>query len=123
MPTVRSHDTTHDVPAGTRLVHALEAMGTGVGHRCGGKARCTTCRVTFASGEPDAMTVAEADKLRDQGLLGEVRLACQILVEQDMEVTPLMTVEGEGWPDPGPTPTDDVEPEPTWTTREAARND
>jgi len=40
-----------------------------------------------------------------------------------MTVTPVMTLESEGWSDTGPTPADEVEPEPTWTTREAALGD
>ena len=48
---------------GERLVLALERGGVDVLHRCGGVARCTTCRVSFEEGEPDAMTAAEFDKL------------------------------------------------------------
>ncbi len=120
MPTVSSLGRTAEVDVGTRLVVALESMGIEVGHRCGGKARCTTCRVTFEAGEPAKMTRAEVDKLRDSGLLGSTRLSCQILVDDDMAVTPLMTMETEGWTDPGPPPRARIEPYPTWTTREAA---
>lgn len=101
---------------GTRLVHAIEGCGVDIGHRCGGNARCTTCRVRFAEGEPEAMTRAEYDKLRERGLLGEVRLSCQILVTHDMAVTPLMRVEEMGWTDPGPPPARQITPEPDWLT-------
>lgn len=63
---------------GERLVLALERGGVDVLHRCGGVARCTTCRVSFEEGEPDAMTAAEFDKLTEKGLLGQARLSCQI---------------------------------------------
>jgi ferredoxin len=70
---------TFDVPAGKRLVLALEdEAGQDQLHACGGNARCTTCRVEFVAGEPAAMTVAEKTVLAAKGLSG-VRLSCQIL--------------------------------------------
>ena len=38
--------------AGTKLVLAIENSGYDISHRCGGEARCTTCRVQFHSEEP-----------------------------------------------------------------------
>ena len=55
-----------EVPQGTRLVNALEDHGGEPLHRCGGYARCTTCRVEFLTGEPDTMTEAEQKKLENQ---------------------------------------------------------
>ena len=46
------------VTAGTRLVNAIEDAGVDILHRCGGHAKCTTCRVDFLDGEPDQMTQA-----------------------------------------------------------------
>ena len=123
MPTLTVDDVSKEFPDGTRLVLALEALGIDVGHRCGGKARCTTCRVEFEDGEPEAMTVAEADKLRDKGLDGQARLSCQILLDRDMTVRPVMTQQSEGWADTGPAPAEAIEPAPTWTTREAVASD
>ncbi len=98
-----------------RLVNAIEDMGIHIGHRCGGIARCTTCRVTFIAGEPDTMTEAEYQKLSERGLLGQYRLSCQILCTHDMEVEPVMTLENqEGWSDTGPRPADTVEPAAEW---------
>ena len=69
----------YQVPEGTRLVLALEQeVGIDQLHACGGKARCTTCRVEFVDGEPSRMTVAERDVLTARGLSG-IRLSCQIL--------------------------------------------
>lgn len=123
MPTLTVADVAREFPEGTRLVRAIEALGVEIGHRCGGKARCTTCRVTFDAGEPEAMTEAEAAKLDEKGLAGDTRLSCQIVLDRDMTVTPIMTRGSEGWSDTGPTPADEIEPEPTWTTREAALGD
>jgi ferredoxin len=117
MPKLTVHGETSNYEEGQRLVLAIEDMGIEIGHRCGGKARCTTCRVEFVSGEPAEMTKAEFDKLSAANLLGQVRLSCQIVLNQDMEVKPLMTKETEGWPDTGPVPNEQVEPEATWLSR------
>lgn len=108
---------TFDVAEGKRLVLALtEDAGVDQLHACGGNCRCTTCRVEFVSGEPQKMTVAEKEKLAERGLSG-VRLSCQILVEDDMEVRAISRLEGSGRPDPGPKPEPDIHPEPEWTTK------
>ncbi|MFQ5571417.1 MAG: 2Fe-2S iron-sulfur cluster-binding protein [Rhodothermales bacterium] len=109
----------YEVESGHRLVLAIERCGVDIGHRCGGYARCTTCRVRFDDGEPQKMTRAEYDKLAERGLLGEVRLSCQLVVEGDMTVEPLMRVAEMGWSDPGPPPASTVTPEATWLEREA----
>jgi len=109
---------TFEVEDGTRLVRAIEDAGVDIGHRCGGHASCTTCRVEFDDGEPDVMTKAEHDKLGDINQLGAMRLSCQIVVDRDMTVKPLMTVEEQGWDDAGPEPTIVVEPEPEWFPKE-----
>lgn len=105
---------TFEVEDGTRLVHAIEDAGVDIGHRCGGQAQCTTCRVQFEEGEPNVMTEAEYEKLNDINQYGSLRLSCQIVVDRDMTVEPLMTVEEQGWDDPGPEPTITVEPATEW---------
>jgi ferredoxin len=120
MPTLTVGEASQEFPEGTRLVQAIEALGVDVGHRCGGKARCTTCRVVFEEGEPEAITEAEAAKLSEKGLAGEARLSCQIVLDRDMTVRPVMTLQSEGWSDTGPATADAIEPAPTWTTREEA---
>ncbi len=92
---------TFEVPAGKRLVLAMrEEAGTDQLHACGGNARCTTCRVEFVSGEPDAMNKAEKDLLAARNLSG-VRLSCQILCNNDMEVKLISRLEGSGRKDCG----------------------
>lgn len=113
MPKLTVNGKTAEVSANKRLVLAIKELGVNIGHRCGGKARCTTCRVEFVAGEPDRMTQAEYDKLSEKELLGKVRLSCQMLCEHDMEVQPVMTLETvEGWTDTGPMPAETIEPEP-----------
>lgn len=114
MPKVTVDGHTGEFTAETRLVNAIRTAGVAIGHRCGGFARCTTCRVTFTAGEPQVMTSAEFSKLHDAGLYGQYRLACQILCEQDMEVTASMTQQSQGWTDTGPEPAPTVQPEAVW---------
>lgn len=90
------------VETGKKLVLTLEDGGVDVSHRCGGQARCTTCRVKFNSEEPP-MGDAEHDCLLEDGVLGEFRLSCQIRVDRDMDVTVLMRASEQEW-EPGPTP-------------------
>lgn len=110
---------TFEVEEGTRLVRAIEGCGVNLGHRCGGQAKCTTCRVQFHEGEPGVMTEAEHDKLTDIDQFGEMRLSCQIVVDRDMTVEPLMTVEDQGWDDAGPEPAITVEPAAEWAPIES----
>lgn len=115
MPKLTVAGQTAEWPADKRLVNAIEDMGVNIGHRCGGNARCTTCRVTFVAGEPDTMTAAEHAKLAERGLLGQYRLACQLTCSNDMEVVPEMTLENqEGWTDTGPRTDDAVQPAAEW---------
>jgi ferredoxin len=117
MPKLTVNGKTAEFDKDKRLVLAIEEMGVEIGHRCGGNARCTTCRVSFVSGEPAEMTRAEFEKLVERELLGQVRLSCQLTVVQDMEVRALRTKESEGWPDTGPRPEDEVVPEARWSPR------
>lgn len=107
-----------EVAAKTRLVKAIMQQGVDILHRCGGNARCTTCRVEFVAGEPDQMTKAERDKLIERELLGKARLSCQILCSHDMEVRPLMRLaDNPSMTDAGPDPEVQITPEPVWVTK------
>lgn len=90
---------TFEVPTGTKLVKALEDNGVDVSHRCGGNARCTTCRVAILAGDPP-MGDTEKDCLVEDGVLGEFRLSCQIRVQEDLHVQVLMRASDQGW-EPG----------------------
>ncbi|MEE3138823.1 MAG: 2Fe-2S iron-sulfur cluster-binding protein [Acidobacteriota bacterium] len=106
-----------DVADGRRLVVAMEQdAGVDVLHACGGGGRCTTCRVEFISGEPEQMTQAEQERLSQRNLTG-VRLSCQIRCDQDMTLRAVSRLEGSGRADPGPTPSEDIDPPPTWVGR------
>ena len=101
---------TFDVPDQKRPVLALEQDAKiDQLHACGGRARCTTCRVEFVSGEPPASTKAEQTVLAAKGLTG-VRLSCQILCDHDMTVRAISRLAGSGRADAGPTPQPTIEP-------------
>ncbi len=109
---------TFDVPDGKRLVLAIEEdAGVDILHRCGSYAKCTTCRVQYLQGEPQKMTKAELEVLRNRNLLGQVRLSCQALCDHDMKVRVLMTVSSSGLDEPGPHPEERITPEPEWVDK------
>ena len=46
---------TFEAEPGKRLVLAIEDAGIDILHRCGGNARCTTCRVEIRGGDPGSL--------------------------------------------------------------------
>lgn len=85
--TLEGIDTVVEAQEGRRLVLAVEDAGIDILHRCGGNARCATCRVEILDGEPSPITPAEQLRLeRVVGRAPESRLACQIQVRDDLTV-------------------------------------
>ncbi|MGC4004029.1 MAG: 2Fe-2S iron-sulfur cluster-binding protein [Pirellulales bacterium] len=109
MPTLTVENVgSFEVPQGKRLVLALtDEAGIDQLHACGGNARCTTCRVSFITGEPETMTAAEQACLTARGLSG-VRLSCQITCEHDMTVAANSRFAGSGRKDSGARPADEI---------------
>ena len=105
---------TFEASSDTRLVLAIKDSGIEILHRCGGYAKCTTCRVEFVEGEPEKYTQAEKTRLQEDpnNLFGKVRLSCQILCDHDMAVKPLMTMQNSDVDNPGRRPEDHITPEP-----------
>tara|TARA_B100000676_G_scaffold311667_1_gene382427 strand:+ start:3528 stop:3863 length:336 start_codon:yes stop_codon:yes gene_type:complete len=98
------------VAAGKRLVLALtDDAGIDQLHACGGKSKCTTCRVEILAGDAGEMTTAEADTLAARELTG-VRLSCQVLCNSDLTVRAESRLEGSGRADAGGRPSDELEP-------------
>jgi ferredoxin len=111
---------TFAVPANKRLVLALEDEAKiDQLHACGGNAKCTTCRVQFASGESERMTQAEKEVLTARGLIGTpgLRLSCQIVCDHDMQVKAISRLAGSGRPDAGHRPDDQIQPPPVWVEK------
>lgn len=93
--------------AGRKLVLAIEDNEVDILHRCGGKAKCTTCRVEVLAGDPGEMQEAERMRLAaETGLAENVRLSCQVRVSGDMHVRVLGQASVRGL-DPGPRPPED----------------
>lgn len=110
-------DKTFAAPDDKRLVLAIEDAGIPILHRCGGYAKCTTCRVEFKANEPKKITRAEKTRLKTdlKPIYGKVRLSCQILCDHDMTVAPVMTLHNSEVEDPGKRPEDTITPEAVWT--------
>ncbi|MFC7370684.1 2Fe-2S iron-sulfur cluster-binding protein [Fictibacillus iocasae] len=92
-----------EIENGRKLVNALEDNGVDMLHRCGGKAKCTTCRVEVLSGNLGPINEMEANIIETKGLADGVRLSCQVCVSGDATVKPVMTVTLSGL-DAGPRP-------------------
>ncbi|KAB2338233.1 (2Fe-2S)-binding protein [Cytobacillus depressus] len=101
---------TFEAGMGKKLVLALEDNGVNILHRCGGKAKCTTCRVEVLAGDYLEITSSEKKAFASKGLNDQLfddylRLSCQIIVNGDITVRPIMTVENSGHA-AGPRPSD-----------------
>lgn len=95
-----------DAPEGKKLVLVLEDAGIDILHRCGGNARCTTCRVEVLAGDPGEMGELERDRLALEAELADnVRLSCQIRVQSDLKVQVINQASVRGM-DAGPRPFD-----------------
>ncbi len=96
-----------EAPAGKKLVLALEDGGIDILHRCGGNARCTTCRVEVLAGDPGEMGELERNRLAmEAGLDDHVRLSCQVRVNDDLKVKVVNQASVRGM-DAGPRPLDE----------------
>ena len=82
------------VPRGWSVLEA--ARSNHIPHQsiCGGRARCSTCRVRVTAGEADcaAPGADEAATLARIGAAADVRLACQLRPAGDITVVPLLDV-------------------------------
>ncbi len=89
---------------GRKLVLALEDNGVDILHRCGGNAKCTTCRVEVLAGDPGEIGDAERNRLAmETGLAENIRLSCQVHVIDDLKVRVISQASVKGI-DAGPRP-------------------
>ena len=88
MPTVTVEgEKSFEVETGKKLVLAVEDAGIDILHKCGGNARCTTCRVQVVAGDPAPMDDLERQRLAREASLGpDIRLSCQVRVESDLTI-------------------------------------
>lgn len=111
MPKVQAETATGlietDAPDGKKLVLAIEDAGVDILHRCGGNARCTTCRVELLEGNPGEMGELERNRLAmETELEPNIRLSCQIRVHSELKVRVVNQATVRGI-DPGPRPLDE----------------
>jgi len=111
MPKVQAETATGlietEAPDGKKLVLVIEDAGVDILHRCGGNARCTTCRVDLLEGEPGEMGELERNRLAMEAELApNTRLSCQIRVHSDLKVRVINQASVRGI-DPGPRPLDE----------------
>lgn len=89
--TLRYPDRTVQVPRGWSVLEASRSHGIAHVSICGGRARCSTCRVRVA-GPAEHMAAPGRDEQRTLERVrapADVRLACQLRPHGDLEVTPL----------------------------------
>lgn len=81
-----------DIIPGATALEIIRAAGIPQAMVCGGRGRCSTCRVRVGLGGEQLPPPAadEARVLQRIGAPEGVRLACQIRPVQDLEVTPLL---------------------------------
>ena len=91
---------------GRKLVLAIEDSGVDILHRCGGNARCTTCRVEVIAGDPGEIGEPEKLILATKTDLGDhTRLSCQVRIIDDLHVKVINQASVKGI-DPGTRPED-----------------
>jgi len=80
---------------GATVLETLRANGIPHACVCGGRARCTTCRIRVLSGSEDLPEPAglEAAALKRIGAAEGVRLACQVRPVADISVMPLLAAD------------------------------
>jgi adenylate cyclase len=78
-------------PIGPTLLEISRMFGVPHTSVCGGRARCSTCRVRVESADPlPPRTSAEAKTLQHIGAGPDIRLACQVRPNNDVNVTRLI---------------------------------
>jgi adenylate cyclase len=86
---------TVQVPRGWSVLEASRGFHLAHASMCGGRARCSTCRVRVTAGNDNIPPPApdEAATLERIGAPSDVRLACQLRPEGDVTVVPLVQTE------------------------------
>ena len=80
------------VRRGTSILEASRDAGIPHASVCGGRGRCSTCRVRVGSGREHLPPPGEdeARVLKRVGAAANIRLACQVRPSSDLSVTPLL---------------------------------
>jgi ferredoxin len=98
---------------GRRLVLEIEDNGVDILHRCGGQAKCTTCRVEVLGPDIGERTAAETARLaREDELAPNIRLSCQMFCDRDLKLRVINRLSETDLSDAGPRPSEELEPKP-----------
>ena len=76
------------VAPGTTILKAAHASGIDISATCGGRGRCTSCRVKFLAGLPPPPTIMDEVQLGDDLVREGYRLACQCVLHEAVTVQP-----------------------------------
>jgi uncharacterized 2Fe-2S/4Fe-4S cluster protein (DUF4445 family) len=74
------------VASGTRILTAAHAAGIDITATCGGRGRCTSCRVKFVEGTVPPPTIMDEVQLGDDLVREGYRLSCQCAVVEPVSV-------------------------------------
>jgi uncharacterized 2Fe-2S/4Fe-4S cluster protein (DUF4445 family) len=73
-------------PAGTTILKAAHEAGVDITATCGGRGRCTSCRVKFVAGTVPPPTIADEVQLGEDLVREGYRLACQCRLDEPVTV-------------------------------------
>jgi len=79
-------DRTLEVVSGTTILRAAHAAGVDITATCGGRGRCTSCRVKFIEGAVPPPTIMDELQLGDDLVRDGYRLSCQCGVTEPITV-------------------------------------
>src|SRR5438309_1971303 len=79
-------DRTLEVPSGTTILRAAHAAGVDITATCGGRGRCTSCRVKFIEGAVPPPTIMDELQLGGDLVRDGYRLSCQCRVTEPITV-------------------------------------
>src|SRR2546427_120185 len=71
---------------GTTILKAAHAGGVDITATCGGRGRCTSCRVKFLTGAPPPPTIMDELQLGDDLVREGYRLSCQCVLHEPVTI-------------------------------------
>src|SRR3990170_5653248 len=74
------------LPPGTSILKAAHAAGVDITATCGGRGRCTSCRIKFVAGAVPPPTIMDEVQLGDDQVREGYRLSCQCLPSEPVTV-------------------------------------
>lgn len=110
MPTIKAETANGEIAfeceSDRKLVLCLEDNGVDILHRCGGNARCTTCRIEIIDGDAGPIGDAEREIMATKPDMTErMRLSCQVRISDNLNIKVIRQASVDGL-DAGPRPQD-----------------